>query len=578
MMKQEILEAQMYRCGTSIRENATSAEDQKYGLCMFYEFAHVLALLRPDWFDGKRQAQAFSDMLAQFKKYRDKAGRDNEYVRIARESKVVPLLLFGSPDSDEPEEGRSLISIQDLGVICSSSAADRKFARHAILQYAKQAFPRGAKAFAAYERERQGAVRKLAGPFRSVLASPLTPGGAHPSRASSSLLELDPDVALQDLLQSGSIQDAMQEKSEQFSQLLHKDTCLYFELVRYTTILHGRNALFLEPPEGLCWQYSRVQDGPVSVEPLSRMAQAAACLRPTSEACAFCQPEFRHLLATLYYVRESGLPEGPLSGEDYGELARYYELSGKVVLPLVDDACHMASTAHEMAAQADGAAEQASEELEDARAEIASLRETVKAAEQKAALAARPMEELENAKKELAGAKRAAASLSKEREHLRRVTAALEKEKAALEQQLSERQACCDSLNQQLLDLIEEQDDFLEDGAEQQETEAGIRARIGEDVYQKLASKRIALVGGHENTRAALRALFPNWKFFPTDAIVPDTLSSVDALGVITSYVSHKSFYRAKGIAKSRGIPFVSAFHNGPSSICRTLAAQLPGS
>ena len=141
---------------------------------------------------------------------------------------------------------------------------------------------------------------------------------------------------------------------------------------------------------------------------------------------------------------------------------------------------------------------------------------------------------------------------------------------------LSESQSQYNVMNTQLWDLLEDKIDFVDDAIpDTPEAPAGIRAKIGEDVYQLLSNTRLAVVGGHGNTTTSLRDLFPDWKFFPTNTMVPSGLTSVDAMAVITSYVSHKTFEQAKSVATSAGVRVIQVLHNGPVSICRCLADRL---
>lgn len=49
----------------------------------------------------------------------------------------------------------------------------------------------------------------------------------------------------------------------------------------------------------------------------------------------------------------------------------------------------------------------------------------------------------------------------------------------------------------------------------------------------------------------------------------------MDAMAIITSYVSHKTFEQAKSVAASAGVRVIPVLHNGPVSICRCLADRL---
>ena len=104
---------------------------------------------------------------------------------------------------------------------------------------------------------------------------------------------------------------------------------------------------------------------------------------------------------------------------------------------------------------------------------------------------------------------------------------------------------------------------------------SGVRERIGEEVYEKLAGKRLVVVGGHANTQRVLRELFPEWRFFAVDEKLTDSMSAVDAVAVLARYTSHKNVEQARAAVKSADVPMLTINYNGPTSICQALAKML---
>ena len=570
MDKQTIFEAMMYSYVDWIASNGDRNEPCYGKFATIYILGYVLSRLRPNWFHNEKQAAAHMSLISQMEKYREKSPDRDRYASIAYANGLsVPMdekMILHTDTGSRVRVVRGIVNPADVGLCFSSSAKDRRFVRQAILQYLKRGFPRGAASFDICKNRKKV---ELAERFMPVLAKQI-----NTENIPFSGLPLS-------LNRPGSLDDLPRDPKgrvdlDTMSTLEEKQ--VDYEMSRYATMLLGEVDFFCEIPQDQKWKYINAEDGTRMIDPNSKWAREASCLRPTSDACIDCQPEFIHFLATLYYVYNSGLPVEPMGKRNSPEKDHYFQLGKQIVLPFIDST---RSTAESLdieygnrvleATQHKKRMEMALHEQELLKEELAKLKAGSKAVcSEKAELQA-----LEGKLKE---ARKLGAAAIAEVEQLKRAMEELKKENDELVAALGESNARYNSLNEQMIDLIEDNDDFLDDEITLSESESGavgIRAKIGEAAYEKLSSKRIAIVGGHENTCSALRAVFPNWKFFAANASIPDSLSSLDAIGVVTTYVSHQSFLQAKNIARNKSIQLIPISHNGPTTICRTLTEQI---
>jgi len=338
-----------------------------------------------------------------------------------------------------------------------------------------------------------------------------------------------------------------------------------------------------------CWfSNKRINDAFVDLEeqldqyftdPSSSPARQASCLNPSFMAVASCQPRFQELMSTIFYVRSSGLEIEPMTRRVDRRKERYFEAARETVLPAVR-AFNEARAENAKLTNATARLSKALMAEKDAHAkDMASMEQAIGEERRETKRASAYNEEVSAMKEEVAKARKKADSAAIDLERTKAALSKVQEENKRLSATVSEGRAAFNEINSQLISMIEEQDLFLddEDLLEQDAPPAptGVRDRIGEDAYQKLSDKKLVIVGGHSNTQRVLRELFPEWRFFAVNEWLPDTLSSADAVVILSKYVSHKSYEQAKSVVKGTGIPMLLVNFNGPSSICRSLAEQI---
>lgn len=576
MTKQELVEGLADYTAKKIDNRDVEDGEKAQLMVNAYLFAHVLEYLRPDWYHSEKHAPAFQRLREQFCEYRQKQGRDDRYNGIARACKLLPDIkedqIYGDPNTAHVEMYRSLVCPSDLGVMMADDAKDKKFARRVIGQYLRRAFPRPAPPTVVLPHRAKPSMAQFTDSFshsdipinraeRRALARGEIP---FPPSDFCSPLRFQPKIQMED----PHVLDEEEDSNER-CQFLH-------EMLRYVIMLAGNVGLCEMLPEDEDWGYLEHEDGSIEVDLTSCWAREAACLRPVSDACAFCLPEFRRLLSTIYYVRESGLPQTPLYKKTDEDRERYFQMGDSVIMPFVRALENQWVSQRDVAASALYESQTTEAKLFAANQKINDLQSQMEGMSRQATVSPELEAELSHLREVSTKAKQTSKSQEAALERMKEEADNLKREKDRLLRALSESQSQFNILNEQLLDLIEEKTDFVDDEIpETPVASAGIRTKIGESIYHQLSETRLAVVGGHVNTTTTLRDLFPNWKFYETNTMVPEGLTSVDAMVVITSYVSHKTWEQAKSVAKGAGLWVIPVMHNGPVSICRTLAAML---
>lgn len=325
--------------------------------------------------------------------------------------------------------------------------------------------------------------------------------------------------------------------------------------------------------EDMRWSYAYGVRDETVVDLESRFARDAACLDPLPPVCYRCRPEFRRLLTTIYYVRNSQLPIGPMySRKGSGERLRYFELADETLVPVIDEMEEEINQQVDSLRDAIIAKQRMKLQLSKADAENKNLRAQLDEMSQRTATSELE-QELSKLKDELTAVRRKSESdLERAKADLSR----LQEENKWLSENLKTSQASYNEINEQYINLLWEDGMFLdEDDLREQDVPpapSGVRERIGEEVYEKLAGKRLVVVGGHANTQRVLRELFPEWRFFAVDEKLTDSMSSVDAVAVLARYTSHKNVEQARAAVKSADVPMLTVNYNGPTSICQARA------
>lgn len=139
------------------------------------------------------------------------------------------------------------------------------------------------------------------------------------------------------------------------------------------------------------------------------------------------------------------------------------------------------------------------------------------------------------------------------------------------------------NLNDQLLAVFNDSYAFVEEEEEEKETAAvasGLKARLGEKVYQFLSQKKVFVVGGHANAHTRIFEVFPHWGASAIDTTVDfgGGKSSYDLIVVVSGYCTHPQNYAAKKASRTYNVPMVLCSKNSAHGICsrayETLAIQ----
>lgn len=562
MTKQEIMIdyadflATVLECKKSIKvpTDATLLEAYLYG--------YVLAYLRPDWFQGDEFDEAFSDLRYEFASYRAKADREFFFASIAKALKIVS----DNDDRKVYEDGdikfhlelnQGIVPTQDIGLIISKEPKDRKFVTRTMLRYLRRAFPKP-----------KAVPMVLAAPKTKPTVSAILERGG-------SIVGPTGQATKIPLSSLGGL--PLGDMSFQKLQADEKQ-CFMYEMWRYIIMLMGETpySKSMIAAEDMRWSYEYGVRDETVVDMGSRFARDAACLDPLPQVCYRCRPEFRRLLTTIYYVRNSQLPIGPMySRKGSGERLRYFELADETLVPVIDEMEEEINQQVNSLGDAIIAKQRMKLQLGKAEAENKKLHAQLN--EMSLRMAAPELkQELSKLKEELAAVRRKSESdLKRTKADLSR----LQEENKRLSENLKASQASYNEINEQYINLLWEDGMFLdEDDLREQDAPpapSGVRERIGDEAYEKLAGKRLVVVGGHANTQRVLRELFPNWRFFAVDEKLTDSMTAVDAVAILARYTSHKNVEQARAAVKSADIPMLTISYNGPTSICQAIAKMI---
>lgn len=190
--------------------------------------------------------------------------------------------------------------------------------------------------------------------------------------------------------------------------------------------------------------------------------------------------------------------------------------------------------------------------------------------------------QLSNLQKDLLAEQKKAASLSDQLEQCRDKLEQMSAQVKTTEKLLKTSQHNVQQLNSCLIDAYADSNFFYDPEDTEEATPqvlSGLRQRLGDESVALLQSKTILVVGGHVNTHTSLRELFSHWEFVKPDdakAAQKGSVSSYDAICIMTSYCSHAIFDHAASLAKSAQIPLILCPRNSAYGVCeRILQYQL---
>ena len=348
-----------------------------------------------------------------------------------------------------------------------------------------------------------------------------------------------------------------------------------YEMWRYITILMPEtpysDAIL---PENMRWSYME-EENFREVDIDSLFARDATCLNPEPMVCYLCRPEFRRLLSTIFYVRSSQLPVTPLYSRNSEDRSRYFTLHDTVLAPIMEGMDEEIQFQVNIAGNALMGREKMKIQMDKAEAENMALQAQLNEMSKRTA-APELEQELSKLKEELVAVRQ---KYEVDLERTKADLSKLQEKNKQLSENLKASQASYNEINEQYINLLWEDGVFLdEDDLREQDAPpapSGVRERIGDEAYEKLAGKRLVVVGGHANTQRVLRELFPNWRFFAVDEKLTDSMTAVDAVAILARYTSHKNVEQARAAVKSADIPMLTISYNGPTSICQAIAKMI---
>lgn len=448
--------------------------------------------------------------------------------------------------STDPFENKTLyeksaapmISMWAIGVLQSDNQRDMKFALRAMRAYFKRAFPDAKTAAKTWDRQ-----------FNTIQKSCLK----KVVQAVSSISNKS-EIPINDILSPMVVADISDHKMRFITDYIagigmETDIWIYLMVGKNSNILHDVKELD-------DWEE---EDFPERLT--ERVISVFHDLNPTPAACLRCMEAFRplltQLLAGLIIDKEEILSMGKegLVENDLSKMAQ------KIILPMLEKCDDLTNKMRDSELEKIKNETGYKQQIAKMEEELASVRKLASLAEQTEAIRTR----LAAVEKETQSA----------RAEVRRLSAELAKSigyTQKLESCLEESEIQRKELDGQLANLMDNRDELVQSEAEEQISPSGVRERIGEDAYQLLCGKRLAIVGGHTNTHITLRELFPGWQYYAAEAVLRDSICAVDAVVCITTYTSHKSYHQAKDRAKTRGLDFIPVPRNGPTAICQQLA------
>lgn len=501
-------------------------------LVLSYLYGAAIEHLDPCWLDLPKHTEAWRELNERLSGY----VRDN--VNFAQEA--IDQDLFENKDLYEMS-AYSIIDMWAIGVLISDNPKDMKFALRAMRTYFKKGFPGARAAAMEWDRKSSEAKRVCIKKAMDSFAPSLAPPKAMAPKLDAGLAPLYLADATDRMM--GKIIAFVDDIDEEL------DTWLF--------LMIGKASSFIETIRG--WKSEMEHDFPDKIN--ERVIANLNSLMPSPIACMYCMEQFRPMLAHLYILAEID-SDDEITVEN-GELVED-ELSimaENVVLPLITWNRDVTTRLSALIAEK----HQKEKDFED---QLANLKEHITSNKTEEAQA----EQIKRLTAQLAAAEKEAQTAKAEAQ---RLSAALTKSVGyaqKLEGCLEESEAQRKELDAQLADLMDSRDEITQIEVVEQVSPSGVRERIGEDAYQLLCSKRLAIVGGHTNTHTTLRELFPGWQYYAAETVLRDTIWAADAVVCITTYTSHKSYHQAKDRARTRGIDFIPVPHNGPAAICQQLA------
>lgn len=522
-----------------------------------YLYSSVLTYLRPDWFQSEKFEPAFADLCSQLSAYREKAGRDAFFSSIAKSSKIV--VESGTCKSFDVGEirccdelNRGVIPPQDIGLHISKETKDRKFVMRTMSKFLRWAFPKPKEAPMVLSTPK---IKPAVAPLQERISSMLDSVVQYPGLSAAGILPMR-ELPFQQL-NTGEKRDFM------------------YEMWRYITILMPEtpysDAIL---PENMRWSYME-EENFREVDIDSLFARDATCLNPEPMVCYLCRPEFRRLLSTIFYVRSSQLPVTPLYSRNSEDRSRYFTLHDTVLAPIMEGMDEEIQFQVNIAGNALMGREKMKIQMDKAEAENMALQAQLNEMSKRTA-APELEQELSKLKEELVAVRQ---KYEVDLERTKADLSKLQEKNKQLSENLKASQASYNEINEQYINLLWEDGVFLdEDDLREQDAPpapSGVRERIGDEAYEKLAGKRLVVVGGHANTQRVLRELFPNWRFFAVDEKLTDSMTAVDAVAILARYTSHKNVEQARAAVKSADIPMLTISYNGPTSICQAIAKMI---
>lgn len=172
----------------------------------------------------------------------------------------------------------------------------------------------------------------------------------------------------------------------------------------------------------------------------------------------------------------------------------------------------------------------------------------------------------------------------KEAEHLRTVNKTLKSETERLKSEIAKLRKELHENKESLARAA-----YYEANAEEmQRTIAELSAYIPEqaeddirtsDMHYPLNGKNIVIVGGHENWRHRMQAIFSGVKVISPDMLGYDTevLRNADSVWIQTAYISHKMTYKTCGAAQRMMLPMHFFYTTGVYTCATMLANYLDG-
>lgn len=513
--------------------------------CFFnYITAACIKYLRPTWFRNDKHDQAFDAMVGALNQYREKVDSDPVYEQIVKDSEVNYEFAAGR-DRDHP------LSVCNLGLVLSTRERDSRAVNKAFKNYFFTCFTTE---LAAVENQMLTLQEKIKSKFRNAVTSrnlsrllPMAP-------VTNSLMD-DPigNALVTANMASGNFMAKTADKLEKICDTIY----IYSTLLLGDGLQPSRMDALARVSVASDWSEGSVYKHTESLRDIA----------PTLETCLDMPRVFRGFLLQAFMARAAGVDIAVLGDRENPTCMMLKSIQENALEEFAQ------SLSRERELRQD--TQRREQKLED---RISVLKRNLEAAESRKledGMTAIAQDELSSL---LSKARTAASDLEQAKEdvvclqkELRRAEQAREK----LEAELSHLNTAYADLNEQLINSVEEDGFFVADDEEDDVPGVGLRGRLGDDAVRKLAARRMIVIGGHENTHATLKELFPDWEYYPHGRPVGKSAWAGDAIVCITCYMSHKSFTSAKALAKAKGVRIILIAYNSPISICQHLLTHL---